>query len=106
VKHLVQWSAIRILKQVLRHYDDFSLSRAHKIIKDHVNAGKDDVIITTGSGMTTVVCKFQRLLGLKIPEQLADYVKLPEELKPVVFYNSHGASFKPNNLVGNYLRML
>ena len=58
---------------------------AHKIIKDHVNAGKDDVIITTGSGMTTVVCKFQRLLGLKIPEQLADFIKLPEELKPVVF---------------------
>ena len=58
---------------------------AHKIIKDHVNACKDDVIITAGSGMTTVVCKFQRLLGLKIPEQLVDYVKLPEELKPVVF---------------------
>lgn len=58
---------------------------AHKIIKDHVNASKDDVIITTGSGMTTVVCKFQRLLGLKIPEQLTDYIKLPVELKPVVF---------------------
>ena len=58
---------------------------AHKIIKDHVNAGKDDVIITAGSGMTTVICKFQRLLGLKIPEQLIDYVKLPKELKPVVF---------------------
>jgi len=58
---------------------------AHIIIKDHVNASKDDVIITAGSGMTTVVCKFQRLLGLKIPEQLADYVKLPAELKPVVF---------------------
>ena len=58
---------------------------AHKIIKDHVNASKDDVIITAGSGMTTVICKFQRLLGLKIPEQLADYVKLPTELKPVVF---------------------
>jgi selenocysteine lyase/cysteine desulfurase len=58
---------------------------AHKIIKDHVNASKDDVIITAGSGMTTVVCKFQRLLGLKIPEQLAEYVKLPAELKPVVF---------------------
>ncbi len=63
----------------------FAYHEAHKIIKDHVNAGKDDVIITTGSGMTTVVCKFQRLLGLKIPEQLSDYIKLPEELKPVVF---------------------
>ncbi len=58
---------------------------AHKIIKDHVNASKDDVIITAGSGMTTVICKFQRLLGLKIPEQLVDFVKLPEALKPVVF---------------------
>lgn len=58
---------------------------AQKIIKEHINAGNDDVIITAGSGMTTVVCKFQRLLGLKIPEQLADYLKLPAELKPVVF---------------------
>lgn len=59
--------------------------QAHKIIKEHVNANQDDVIITAGSGMTTVICKFQRLLGLKIPEQLVDYVNLPEELKPVVF---------------------
>lgn len=58
---------------------------AQKIIKQHVNAGKDDVIISAGSGMTTVICKFQRLLGLKIPEQLIDYVNLPAELKPVVF---------------------
>ena len=27
----------------------------------------------------------QRLLGLKIPEQLKDYLHLPEELRPVVF---------------------
>jgi len=59
--------------------------QAHKIIKEHVNANQDDVIITAGSGMTTVICKFQRLLGLKIPEQLVDYVNLPEELRPVVF---------------------
>ncbi|MFZ2864817.1 MAG: aminotransferase class V-fold PLP-dependent enzyme [Ignavibacteriaceae bacterium] len=59
--------------------------QAHKIIKEHVNADKDDVIITAGSGMTTVICKFQRLLGLKIPEQLIDYINLSDELKPVVF---------------------
>ena len=58
---------------------------AHDIIKEHCNAGKDDVIITAGSGMTGLVCKFQRLLGLKIPEQLIDYMKLPEEFRPVVF---------------------
>ncbi|HED08935.1 MAG TPA: aminotransferase class V-fold PLP-dependent enzyme, partial [Ignavibacteria bacterium] len=58
---------------------------AHKIIKDHVNAGKDDVIITAGSGMTGVVNKFQRILGLRIPEQIQKFVKLPEDQKPVVF---------------------
>lgn len=42
---------------------------AHKIIKEHVNADEDDVILTVGSGMTGVVCKLQRILGLKIPEK-------------------------------------
>ncbi len=58
---------------------------AHKIIKEHVNACKDDVIITAGSGMTGVVNKFQRILGLRVPEQIQKFVKLPEEQKPVVF---------------------
>ena len=58
---------------------------AHEYIKKHVNAAKDDVIITAGSGMTAMINKFQRILGLKIPEQLKDYVNLPKELTPVVF---------------------
>jgi selenocysteine lyase/cysteine desulfurase len=58
---------------------------AHDLIKKHVNAGADDVIITAGSGMTAVVNKFQRILGLKIPEQLKAYVHLPKELIPVIF---------------------
>lgn len=58
---------------------------AHNYIKKHVNAGKDDVILTAGFGMTAVVNKFQRILGLKVPEQLKEYLNLPEELKPVVF---------------------
>ncbi len=37
------------------------------IIKKHVNAGPDDVIITGGSGMTAMVNKFQRILGLRVP---------------------------------------
>ena len=58
---------------------------AHEIIKDHVHAGKDDVIITAGSGMTAMINKFQRILGLKVPEQLKAYLNLPVELTPVVF---------------------
>jgi selenocysteine lyase/cysteine desulfurase len=59
--------------------------QAHEIIKKHCNAGADDVIITAGSGMTALINKFQRILGLKVPEQLKDYINLPQELKPVVF---------------------
>ncbi len=38
---------------------------AQKKIKEHVNASPDDVIITAGFGMTAVVNKLQRMLGLK-----------------------------------------
>ena len=58
---------------------------AHKIIKDHVNASKDDVIITAGSGMTAMINKWQRILGLKVPEQLRPFIKLEGNLRPVVF---------------------
>ncbi|MFH1321356.1 MAG: aminotransferase class V-fold PLP-dependent enzyme [Bacteroidota bacterium] len=58
---------------------------AHEIIKKHVNASSEDVIITSGSGMTKVVNKFQRILGLKIPDILSTFVTIPDELKPVVF---------------------
>jgi selenocysteine lyase/cysteine desulfurase len=58
---------------------------AKHIIKKHVNATNDDVLINTGTGMTGVVNKFQRILGLKIPENLREYTSIPAELKPIVF---------------------
>ena len=58
---------------------------AHKLIKKHVNAGPNDVIITAGSGMTTVINKFQRMLGLRICGQLSHKGCLKEAEKPVVF---------------------
>ena len=59
--------------------------KARTIIKQHVNASEDDVLITSGTGMTGVVNKFQRILGLKIPENLKDFINIPAEKKPVVF---------------------
>jgi selenocysteine lyase/cysteine desulfurase len=59
---------------------------AREIIKNHVNAGEDCVLITEGTGMTGVINKFQRILGLKVSEnlrELRDYI--PEAKKPVVF---------------------
>ncbi|HEU0137465.1 MAG TPA: aminotransferase class V-fold PLP-dependent enzyme [Flavobacterium sp.] len=58
---------------------------ARHIIKHHVNAGQDDILITDGTGMTGVVNKFQRILGLKIPENLRPFTNIPDEKKPIVF---------------------
>ena len=35
--------------------------KSHQLIKDHVNAGPNDIIITSGSGMTDSINKFQRI---------------------------------------------
>src|SRR5262249_48615126 len=58
---------------------------ALRIIKAHVNASPDDAIICYGSGMTGVVNKFQRILGLRIHERFLDQVIWVENERPVVF---------------------
>lgn len=56
---------------------------AHQIIKEHVHTGPNDVIITSGFGMTSVVNKLQRILGLK--KCKSGKVVIPENERPVVF---------------------
>lgn len=58
---------------------------AHHLIKEHVNAGKDDVIITAGFGMTAVVNKLQRILGLKNCGKITGGECQNEKEKPIVF---------------------
>ena len=58
---------------------------AHKIIKEHVNAGPNDVIITFGSGMTAVINKLQRILGLKLCGDIYGNECLMKSQRPVVF---------------------
>ncbi|WP_299227739.1 aminotransferase class V-fold PLP-dependent enzyme [uncultured Psychroserpens sp.] len=58
---------------------------AKHIIKQHVNCNEDDVLIVSGNGMTGVVNKFQRILGLKVPENLRKFTDIPDEIRPVVF---------------------
>jgi selenocysteine lyase/cysteine desulfurase len=70
-------------------------AEAKSIIKAHVNAGREDMLIFCGSGMTAAVNKLQRILGLRIPERIADYVDhdhrglgilpLDKKRKPIVF---------------------
>lgn len=69
--------------------------QARKIIKEHVNAGKDGVILMVGSGATGAISKLQRILGLKYEDQINRFKTLakkrtlnfnvPKNLVPVVF---------------------
>jgi selenocysteine lyase/cysteine desulfurase len=59
--------------------------KARQIIKNHVNANENDVLITDGTGMTGVVNKLHRILGLRIPENLKPFTNIPKEIKPIVF---------------------
>jgi selenocysteine lyase/cysteine desulfurase len=67
---------------------------AKVIVKEHVHANQDDVLIFCGSGMTSAVNKLQRLLGIKMPEQWRGYMPVgkstetDEALRPVVFVTS------------------
>lgn len=59
--------------------------QAKAIIKSYVGAQTSDVLISSNSGMTGVVNKFQRILGLKVHERHQHLVKLPEHQRPIVF---------------------
>ena len=58
---------------------------ARECIRRHVNAADGDVLITASSGMTRVICKLQRILGLRVPEQAPITVAIPDGQRPVVF---------------------
>ncbi|WML31056.1 aminotransferase class V-fold PLP-dependent enzyme [Neobacillus sp. OS1-32] len=56
-----------------------------EMIKEHVNADPYDVVILDGFGMTSVINKFQRILGIKAPEGLKARMGLPVNERPIVF---------------------
>ena len=69
---------------------------AQKVVKQHVGAGDDDILLFTGTGMTSAIAKLQRILGLKVPEQSMKYCAftsgkyhsckdIPNKNRPVVF---------------------
>ncbi|MBE7442271.1 MAG: aminotransferase class V-fold PLP-dependent enzyme [Flavobacteriales bacterium] len=59
--------------------------KAQEIIKKHVNASSNEVLITCDSGMTGAINKFQRILGLRIHEKFKNKVSIAESDKPIVF---------------------
>ena len=82
------------------------MSRAYEearlIVKEHVHANSEDILVFCGSGMTGAVNKLQRILGWRVPEQLIRYLSGPlhvnDEERPVVFvthmeHHSHQISW-------------
>lgn len=67
-------------------YTTFAYYKAREVIKDHVEAEDvDDILISCNSGMTGVVNKLQRILGLKINERFEDAIEIKEQDRPIVF---------------------
>ncbi len=62
---------------------NIALHKAMDVIKDSVGANNDDIIISAGAGMTMLINKFQRILGLKIHEKYQDQIKIRN--RPIVF---------------------
>ncbi len=62
-----------------------SYQYAHKYIKKHVNAGPQDVILTAGFGMTSVINKLQRILSLKGCGGQSGRDCVKKKNRPVVF---------------------
>ncbi len=59
--------------------------QAREIIKKHVKANANDVLIMTGHGMTGAINKLQRILGLKLHENFKSRIHLSENERPIVF---------------------
>jgi selenocysteine lyase/cysteine desulfurase len=69
---------------------------SQSLVKNHVNANDNDILIFTGTGMTSAIAKLQRIIGLKVPEQAINFCTfshggisqckdIPNDKRPVVF---------------------
>ncbi len=58
---------------------------AQEVIKNHVNAHADDILIMAGTGMTGAISKLQRILGLKYTDQLKRHAALVQNYPMQIF---------------------
>ncbi|MFH7017321.1 aminotransferase class V-fold PLP-dependent enzyme [Flavobacterium sp. FlaQc-47] len=63
----------------------YAYQHARALIKRHVNANESDCLVTTGTGMTSVLSKLQRIMGLRSADNIYNVNLLYEEERPVVF---------------------
>lgn len=63
----------------------YAYHKAQSLIKKHVNANQDDILISSHSGMTGVTNKLQRILGLRIHEKHQKQIQIAENDRPIIF---------------------
>jgi selenocysteine lyase/cysteine desulfurase len=73
------------------------------IVKRHVHANNNDVLIFCGSGTTTAINKLQRILGLRIPEKIMDYVQ--KQPGPPGNEEQQADPSEVNKLLADHLRL-
>lgn len=62
-----------------------ALDQAHQIMRQHVNAASDDVVLFTGTGMTGALAKLVRMLGLWVHETHRETVLATLTHRPRVY---------------------
>ncbi len=63
----------------------YAYRHARDIIKKHVNANNDDVLVTSGSGMTSLLSRLQRIMGLRLSSKVTKTFETIDKKRPVVF---------------------
>ena len=63
----------------------YAYQHARQLIKKHVNANESDVLVTAGTGMTGVLSKLQRIMGLRSVDNIYNVKLLYDDDRPVVF---------------------
>ncbi|QDO95150.1 aminotransferase class V-fold PLP-dependent enzyme [Formosa sediminum] len=63
----------------------YAYKYARSIIKSHVNANENDVLVTANTGMTGVLSVLQRVMGLRFPNAKQKKAEMEVQDRPVVF---------------------
>ncbi len=58
------------------HAMSLAYAKARSIIKHHIHASADDVLLATGTGCTGAINKLQRLLGLRVPSNFIGHASV------------------------------
>jgi selenocysteine lyase/cysteine desulfurase len=66
------------------HAMTLAYQHARQLIKQHVHAAAEDVLLATGTGCTGAINKLQRLLGLRVPSNFIGQCSVAPQDRPVV----------------------